>query len=130
MISPHDPTLLQDLITHERMVWDALVTGDAAADNQLLCDTFLGVYADGFAQKSDHSGQLDQGPTVQSYDLDRFHVKPLGADHALLSYRATFRRTARPKDEVMFVSSIWHRKKNGWINIFSQDTAQDSTTSS
>ena len=99
-----------------------------AQDEALLSTDFLGVYSDGFADKTDHTGQLSTGPTIADYTLDAYRVKPLGDDHALLSYRARFRRSNRTDNEVMFVSSIWQRAAQGWINIFSQDTPEDSTT--
>jgi hypothetical protein len=47
---------------------------------------------------------------------------PLGPDHALLAYRATYLRVGRAAEEEMFVSSIWRRERTGWVNVFSQDT--------
>ncbi|WP_417838614.1 DUF4440 domain-containing protein [Tritonibacter scottomollicae] len=118
-----DPdVLLQELSACERAVWDALVRGDADADAALLCESFLGVYSSGFADRADHSAQLHHGPTVEAYDLTELQARALGAGHGLLSYRASFQRTGRQSPEVMFVSSIWQRRGAGWINIFSQDT--------
>ena len=51
--------------------------------------------------------------------------QPLGADHAILAYRADFRRTGRTDDEAMYVSSVWQRAPSGWVNVFSQDTPAD-----
>ena len=120
---PSDADLLHALTTCERQVWEALVRGDQSADAALLCDSFLGVYADGFANKADHTGQLQQGPTVQTYQLDQMQARPLGLEHALLSYRATVLRVGRDTSDVMFVSSIWQRHGPDWRNIFSQDTS-------
>lgn len=110
------------IIAHERRVWDALVSGDAAADGALLHDSFIGVYSDGFAARDAHTGQLSKGPTIASYTLHEITTRPLGAEHALICYRADFRRTGRTPTEVMYVSSIWQKHSDGWINIFSQDT--------
>ncbi len=105
----------------ETKVWQALVTGDARADNALLTPDFLGVYPSGFAGRADHCGQLDAGPVMHSYQLDQAHLLVIGADHALLSYRATYRRVGG-QSEVMFISSLWQRSAMGWRNRFSQDT--------
>ena len=110
------------LAGHETQVWEALVSGNRHADSRLLSDDFLGVYPDGFAGKSDHTGQLADGPTVARFALDQLQARLLGADHAVLSYRATFTRRGRTSPEIMFVSSIWQRHDAGWINVFSQDT--------
>ncbi|WP_065329043.1 nuclear transport factor 2 family protein [Tritonibacter mobilis] len=115
--------LLRDLTSCERQVWDALVQGDAAADAALLCESFLGVYGTGFAGKADHTGQLEHGPTVQTYELSQLTARALGPEYAVLSYHARFQRCGRLTAEDMYVSSIWQRTDNGWVNIFSQDTA-------
>ncbi|MBF9033791.1 DUF4440 domain-containing protein [Rhodobacterales bacterium HKCCE2091] len=117
-------TLATEIEAAERAVWDALVRGDAGADWAALSRDFLGVYPTGFAGADDHAGQLADGPTVAAYRLSECLVRGLGADHALIAYRADY---ARPGDgaaeETMFVTSIWRRAGGaGWINVFSQDT--------
>lgn len=119
-------SLLNDLLRHETAVWEALVQGDAAADRAALAENFLGVYPDGFADREDHVGQLANGPSVATYKLSHMQARPLGGAFALLSYRAEFIRAARSETEAMYVSSIWQRVGDGWVNVFSQDTpAQD-----
>jgi len=117
-----DSKLQAELINCETRVWNALVSGDMAADSASLDDNFLGVYSDGFSVKSDHVGQLTEGPTVVSYTLSEFHCRTLGEKHALLSYRADFVRQDKKLQETMYVSSVWKRTKQCWINVFSQDT--------
>ncbi|MEL6476560.1 MAG: nuclear transport factor 2 family protein [Pseudomonadota bacterium] len=114
--------LLDDLKECETRVWQALTRGDAAADAAHLDPTFLGVYPSGFAGKADHVGQLAEGPTVARFQLSHLRWMSLGDDHALISYRAVFRRTGASADEAMYVSSIWRRTEAGWVNVFSQDT--------
>jgi hypothetical protein len=106
----------------ERAVWDALVSGDAGADRALLARDFLGVYPDGFAGREAHADQLAKGPSVASYDIAEEHIRPLGATHILYAYRASYRRPGAAEPETMLVSSIWERRGDSWINIFSQDT--------
>ncbi|UWR22851.1 nuclear transport factor 2 family protein [Sulfitobacter sp. S190] len=115
-------TLRHTIETCERAVWEALVAGDPAADAAALHDSFLGVYPDGFAGKDAHVSQLHDGPGVDHYTLTDIRVRAMGADYALISYRATYRRRGREAEETMFVSSIWQRYPQGWRNIFSQDT--------
>lgn len=106
----------------ERAVWQALLSGDAAADGALLSENFLGVYPDGFAGRADHAAQLEAGPSVADYRLSDLKILPLGPDHALIAYRADYRRFAEGAVEAMYVSSIWQWAPGGWRNIFSQDT--------
>ncbi len=117
-----DETLLEDLARCERLVWQALVDGDMAADAAALDEGFLGVYPSGFADKAAHVGQLAEGPTVADFDLSDWRVMRLGVGYAVLSYLACFSRVGRDIPERMFVSSIWRQDGPRWVNVFSQDT--------
>lgn len=117
-----DDPLIAELTAYETQVWEALAHGDREADNRMLSDDFLGVYSDGFADKADHVGQLQHGPTIKSYELSNQKVIRLGEGFAMLCYQATFRRMTRPSSETMYVSSLWKRAGSSWLNIFSQDT--------
>lgn len=116
-----DITTLSELIAMERQVWDALRDGNAAADEALLSDEFVGIYPDGFSDKKGHVAQLSAGPTVLSFELDQERTLAAGQDYVLLMYRAQFRRLDG-RAARMFISSLWHRRETGWINLFSQDT--------
>ncbi len=113
--------LLTDLLAHETLVWGALVTGDAASDEALMDQGFLGVYPSGFATRACHVGQLADGPSVATFTILEPRVMSLGPDTALLAYRAEYTRPGG-SPEAMYVSSIWRRRDEGWVNIFSQDT--------
>lgn len=106
----------------ERGVWNALVSGDAAADRAALADGFVGVYPTGFAGADDHAGQLAAGPTVASYQLHEARMLSVADGHVMLSYRAVYRRPGADEAEEMYVSSLWSRSENRWVNVFSQDT--------
>lgn len=115
-------TLLATLLELEHGVWRALVTGDADADRQALSDDFVGVYPTGLAGRADHAAQLAAGPTVAEYELTDARVVPVSDDAALLVYLATYRRPDRNDHERMYVSSLWCRRGERWVNTFSQDT--------
>jgi hypothetical protein len=115
-------TLLDQVLGMEHAVWDALVSGDAAADGALLDPGFLGVYPTGFAGRADHVAQLAVGPTVAEYRISGAQVLTMGPDHALLAYRADYRRAGAATHEAMYVASVWRRDGAGWLNLFSQDT--------
>lgn len=109
----------------EKQVWDALVSGDQAADSLLLSDDFLGVYTSGFEGKEDHSGQLASGPSIHKYHLSSVTMKTLSLEVVLISYRADYSRHPigeNNSNEVMYISSIWQNFSGRWLNIFSQDT--------
>jgi hypothetical protein len=110
----------------EGQVWDALVRGDADADRELLADDFVGVYSIGFATRSDHAGQLAEGPTVAAYAISDARLIRVSAEAVMLCYRAVYRRLldGNPgNDEAMYVSSLWTERDGRWRNVFSQDTA-------
>jgi hypothetical protein len=116
---------LDAFIELETAVWDALRRGDAEADARLLAEDFLGVYSSGFADRSDHAGQLADGPTVAEFELSDARLMVLSDNDVLLSYRADWRRfSARERSpaESMYVSSLWSRRAGGWVNVFSQDS--------
>lgn len=118
--------ILDELIALETQVWSALQRGDADADASLLAADFLGVYPSGFSDRSGHAGQLVDGPTVAQFTILDARAVSLSPDHALLAYRADYRRIGADEFEEMYVSSIWSRRDGDWINVFSQDTPVDS----
>ncbi len=116
---------LDAFIELETKVWDALRLGDAEADARLLAEDFLGVYPSGFAGRSDHAGQLANGPTVAEFELRDARLMVLSDSDVLLSYRADWRRFSTGElspAESMYVSSLWSQRAGGWVNVFSQDS--------
>lgn len=116
---------LASLLELETAVWEALRTGDPTGDAERLSPDFLGVYPTGFAGRSDHTGQLDDGPTVAEFAIHDARSIHLSPDHALLAYRAEYRRPGSARTEEMYVSSIWSNRDGTWLNVFSQDTPSD-----
>lgn len=111
--------------TLERRVWDALITGDVAADRELLASDFVGLYPTGFADRGDHVDRLADGPTVAEYRLSQIRIIELGCERVLFCYRADYRPVSGSGPgpiEAMFVSSLWCRRGGRWLNVFSQDT--------
>ncbi len=110
---------------------EALVRGDADADTQLLSDDFLGVHPSGFADRTDHAGQLAHGPTVAHSALSETRFRVLSDGAVVVSYRADWERLAYdrvPTPETMFVTSLWCRRGRRWENVFSQDTPAERTS--
>ncbi len=108
----------------ETRVWQALKTGDAAADAALLSEDFLGVYATGYGDRTGHVAALSGGPTVADFRLGGARLLHLGPGLVLLAYRAEYRRKGSGESEAMYVTSIWRDGPEGWRNVFSQDTAE------
>lgn len=114
---------LDELLSLEEGVWHALRTGDPRADMESLAPDFLGVYPSGLGDRTLHAEQLVNGPTVASFEILDPQIVTISTDHALLVYRADYRRPdSRDHVESMYVSSLWSNRNGRWINIFSQDT--------
>ena len=115
----------------ENRIWQALADGDAEIDRQLLDPQFVGVYPSGFASREDHVEQLIKGPSVSRFSIDEPRLLPLAPDAVLLSYRAMFARPSGGRAQAiqtLYVSSVWKRRGENWLNVFSQDTAAGETT--
>lgn len=109
---------LREVLALETEVWQALVDGDAAADERLLSDDFVGVYPTGFSGRDDHAGQLAAGPTVRRFELSDARVLVVSETAVLLSYRAVYERAAvAGAQESMYVSSLWCRRDGHWLNV-------------
>ena len=106
----------------ESEVWDALVGGDADADRALLSEDFVGVFPTGFASRADHTDELADGPSMESYAITDARLIDVSEDAVLLCYRAEYRRVSNGAAEVMFISSLWVQREGRWWNTFSQDT--------
>lgn len=122
---------LESALDLERRVWHALCTGDQDLDASMLSEDFLGVYPTGFCDRLGHVEQLADGPTVHDFHLSETRLVALADDTVILCYRADWRAPRSPGSRqpgparAMYISSIWSRRADGWINTFSQDTPTD-----
>jgi hypothetical protein len=111
------------LVALETAVWQALVDGDAAADERLLADDFVGVTPRGLSDRDGHVGQLESGPTVRAFELSEARLVVVSDSAAMLIYRAVYERVgADTGSESMYVGSLWCTRGGEWRNVFSQDT--------
>ncbi len=118
-----DAGMIEKFVALETGVWDALVSGDGAADAALLSKDFLGVYETGFSNRTEHAAMLDNGPIVATYRIEQATVRVISARAVLLCYLAFYTKPADPgKEERMYVSSLWEEIDGQWLNTFSQDT--------
>ena len=109
----------------EIQVWEALKNGDESADSNLLSDDFLGVYEAGLSSKEDHLELLRNGPIISCYAIGSSQLIQLGPEIASLTYSATatfLKNDEQDTEVLLYITSIWARRSNKWVNIFSQDT--------
>ena len=102
----------------ERMVWEALMRGDKAADLASLSADFLGVYPSGLADRTEHAMQCDDGPSVLAYEMADITPPPpppypFAEGVVLIRLRAHFTRPGATGPDEMFVTSIWRRGGGG-----------------
>lgn len=114
---------IDHVLALEAAVWQALVDGDAGAESRLLAEEFVGVTPTGVSGREAHIGQLSDGPTVRWFRLREPRMLAVADDAVLLVYRAEYERLGPASlVESMFVSSLWSRRGDRWVNTFSQDT--------
>ena len=100
------------------------MTGDAVAAGALPFRERLF-----FANRADHAGQLDDGPTIAEFAIRDARMMIVSDADALISYRADFQRPGEAEQATWFVSSLWSVRDGRWVSTFSQDTpAADSET--
>ena len=117
-----EPDDVQFFLALEEQVWQAQVSGDAAAEREVLPRDFLGVTSGGFADLERHLDELADGPITAWYSLSQARLLRLGEDAALLSYRADARAPGAEVEERFYITSLWQRREGRWWNTFSQDT--------
>lgn len=115
---------LAEILSLEEKVWAALVAGDPEADGRMLTEDFLGVYPSGFSDKAGHTGQLGNGPVMAEYKLSSAQLRVISDDAVLLSYRADYLPAGKDAWDALFISSLWEKTAQGWLNSFSQDTPE------
>jgi hypothetical protein len=113
---------IDSLLALETAVWQALVDGNPDADRELLADDFVGLYPTGYATRQDHVAAIVDGPSVRHFDLTDVRMLAVSDEAALLLYRAAYERAGGREAEAMYVSSLWCRRGDRWLNVFSQDT--------
>ena len=117
-----EPDDVQFFLALEEQVWQAQVSGDAAAEREVLPADFLGVTGGGFADLERHLDELADGPITARYALSQARLLRLGEDAVLLSYRADARAPGAVHEERFYISALWQRREGRWWNTFSQDT--------
>ena len=120
------PQLTALIRAQEVQVWEALKNKDKTADRKFLDDHFVGVYRDGFGTAAEHVAQIDDVYQLTGYQLDNVRVFNVSAAAVMIVYRATCQATgtwvadcAQP----LYISSLWIRHGERWVNVFSQDTS-------
>jgi hypothetical protein len=105
--------------------WDDYKNKRKDAFAEILTDDFVTVGEDG-AGPRDRQSQLDEidQVAVRQYVLRDFSVKPIGADGALVTYKAEYSGSQgkQPFRERMAVGEIWVNRGGAWKCMYAQMT--------
>jgi ketosteroid isomerase-like protein len=129
--SPASPTptiaetsLGQEILARERQGLDALKAGDLNAFGTLIADEAVFVDALGPASKAEVL-EHTQGFKLTEYEIEDEKFVPVSADTGLISYSFTEKGVSHGKAFAahVYVSSLWTKRGNDWVCLFSQETA-------
>ncbi len=112
------------LIRSETEIFRAYQRGDLDTIASVLAEDFREIGSSGiFYSKADVLEAM-KGIQVLDFQLDRFHVLPLGERQAVLIYLCAVRRIIQGQERLdrALRSSTWVRRKNEWRLVFHQAT--------
>ncbi len=106
------------IIALEKQAWEAWKTKDAKFWDGYLHDKFLGIGADGVAldKAATIKANTDPKTIVKNYALAYEEVVPLGADAALLTYRAQqdYTTNGKPGPKEVWSACVYVRDGDKW----------------
>ena len=120
-----DSALQAMLERHEKQGWEAFKNKDRDGFSAIATDDYTAVIADGNGER-DLKGTLDSMKeiTINSYTLSDFKLTSMGANAALLRYKASASYTigTQPISGKLAVSDIWVKRGSQWKSLRYQET--------
>jgi hypothetical protein len=116
-----------ELIKLEKQSWEAWKNSDGKFFENFLSDDHVEVGFSGVSSKAVVvKGVASRVCQVKSYSLDRFELKMLTADTALLTYHEAQDTECggHPVPSPCWVSSLYMRRDGKWLNVFYQQTPE------
>jgi len=116
--------LQQQVIAAERAGFDALKRGDLAQFANLTADEAVFVDDHGPADKTEVLKHV-AGFTITEYSMEEIRFVPISSNTGLISYKCAEKGNSHGHDfsALVYVSSVWTKRGNGWVCLFSQETA-------
>ena len=116
--------LKETFIQLEKQSWEAWKNHDSKFFNEFLSEDHVEVGFAGLSNKAQVVSFVGSGVcTVKSYKLDRFEMKLLDKNTALLTYWETQDTICRqPVPAPCWVSSLYMKRGDRWVNVFYQQT--------
>ena len=122
-MTPDDALLLQQLVALEVELHKPSARRDAARLDALLHDDFVEFGRSGSAStKADVLSRLPAEAQRATVFADRFALRRLADDVALLTYRSAHRLADSTLDRFSMRASVWQRTGLGWQMSYHQGT--------
>jgi hypothetical protein len=113
--------LSEELVSLERRMWDANVAGDGGYYDRMLGDDAVAVSPWGVLDKAAVvAGVTANRRPYLGYELDQERCVRVGADGAVLTYRAVVR--AEGFGHTVYATSVYERSGGGWRGVFHQQS--------
>ncbi|MGB7730303.1 MAG: nuclear transport factor 2 family protein [Candidatus Acidiferrum sp.] len=121
------PATLQSILEQrEKAVWDAFNNKDSKAFADLLADDYTSVSVDGTGECDKRCAVNSMGQvTLLAYSLSEFKLNPIGANAALLRYRASANfPSINGKSQVLklAVGDVWVKRGECWESLRYEET--------
>lgn len=108
-----------------RKSWEQFKNKDKAGFAAGLAEGYRAVEDDGDGVRDAKAevAEID-GFVLSQYALTGFHITPLGAGSALVTYTGEYSGTAdgQPVHDKIAVAEIWVKRGGDWKELYSQDT--------
>ncbi|WP_336213797.1 nuclear transport factor 2 family protein [Nonomuraea sp. LPB2021202275-12-8] len=107
----------------EEKGWAAISVGNGDFYRELVTDRTVCVEPDGLQTGAELAADIDANKSpFDDYTLEDVKVLPLGAESALITYRATVRLNAADFSFQLYMTSVYERAGNAWKLLFHQQT--------
>jgi hypothetical protein len=115
----------QELLAHEKEIWEAYRNKDLAALQRLLADDFLEVADPG--KRFTKAQILAAAPdiTVTEYSIQEVKVVPFATDSAIISYKRRMKGNVKGHTfppEAALAAGTWTRRDGRWQQVLYQET--------
>jgi ketosteroid isomerase-like protein len=95
--------------------WDAWKNRDAASNNAIIAHDFHAFSVDGLLRTGKPTEQQMAEQPITGYKLSEFHVVPVGADAALVTYFANVKTPGKIAEFQKAVGEVWEKRNGQWV---------------
>jgi len=119
-----ESSLEQQIVAKEREGLEALKAGNVQHFGELTADEAVMVDAHGPAGKTQVLNNV-AGFTLSDFAMEDVRFVPISSNTGLITYKINEKGNSHGKDfsAQAYVSSVWTRRGDKWLCLFSQETA-------